>query len=75
MRNRFAAGGVENFDSAEPADGKSNGTAGVATIGSEGRIYFYTEGQKYYITGTLVSAPTGLAGTPIGLLLVLTYSE
>lgn len=73
MRNRFSSAGVENYGTTEPA-GKPDGTAGVATIGSEGRIYFFTEGQEYYITGTLVSAPTGNAGMSIGLLLVLTYS-
>lgn len=62
---------VEDKATSEP-DGESDGYMGVAKISSDGRIYFFVEGQKYYVTGTLVLLP--VTGNPIGLLLALTYA-
>ena len=61
---------VEDKATSEPS-GESDGYVGVAQISSDGRIYFFVEGEKYYVTGTL----TPKIGNPIGLLLALTYTN
>jgi hypothetical protein len=62
---------VEDNDTVEPSS-ESDGYVGVAYISSEGRIYFNVNGALYYVTGTAVAAPA--TGSPIGLLLALTYA-
>ena len=61
---------VEDKATAEPSS-ESDGYVGVAQISSDGRMYFFVEGEKYYVTGTL----TPKVGNPIGLLLSLTYAN
>lgn len=51
---------------------QNDGYLGVAYISSEGRIYFWVEGVRYYVTGS--AAPDIQTGNPIGLLLALTYT-
>lgn len=38
-----------------------------------GIVYFWVDGHRYKLTGTL-DDPTGTGGTPMGLLLSLTYA-
>jgi len=56
----------------EPPKKEIDGYDSVAKISSEGRIYFYVEGKKYYVKGTLVAGVPPGWGNPYGLLLSLT---
>jgi hypothetical protein len=49
---------------------ESDGYVGVAEVSSDGRLYFFVEGVRYYVSGT-----KDLTGIPMGLLLSLTYSS
>ena len=60
---------VEDNDTSAPSD-ESDGYVGVAKISDDGRIYFKVDDTNYYISGTYA----GTTGSPIGLLLALTYS-
>lgn len=66
-----SAGEVLTEDNAttEPRS-ETDGYVGVSEVAGNARIYFSVEGNTYYVDGTL--APS--AGSPIGLLLSLTYS-
>ena len=60
---------VEDNATVEPSS-ESDGYVGVAEISNDGRLYFFVEGSKYFVTGT----PLPATGNPIGLLLALTYA-
>lgn len=49
--------------------GQSDGYASVVKVGSDGRLYFFVEGERYYISG-VAEAPAIhiLQGQPIGLM-------
>jgi hypothetical protein len=51
--------------------GKGDGYVGAAYVDSNGRLYFFVEGTRYYVNGI---ADAGLTGSPMGLLLTITYT-
>lgn len=53
--------------------GKSNGFIGVYEISADGRIYWFVNGNRYRVSGTLDN-PGGTTGSPMGLLMALTYA-
>ena len=62
---------IEDNATVEPTD-KSDGYIGVAIIGGQPRLYWAVEGEMYYVEGSASVAIE--TGSPIGLLLVLTYN-
>jgi hypothetical protein len=62
---------IEDNATVEPTD-KSDGYIGVAIIGGQPRLYWTVEGEMYYVEGSASAAIE--TGSPIGLLLVLTYN-
>lgn len=67
----FKGGGSSGLpdDGNTPPDLEADGYASVVFFDSAGRLYFFVDGNRYYVTGTL----TGVTGSPIGLLLALTH--
>jgi len=62
---------VEDNNTSEPGS-KDDGYIGVSIVGGQPRIYFAVDGDMYYVEGAASAVIT--TGSPIGLLLVLTYN-
>jgi len=62
---------VTDNDTSEPS-AKSDGYVGVAIVGGQPRIYFAVDGDMYYVEGS--ASAVVMTGSPIGLLLTLTYN-
>jgi len=60
---------IEDYGTVRP-ETNEDGHVGVAQIDGDGRLYFTVEGLRYYVTGTIDTV-----GTPMGMLLVWTYSS
>lgn len=62
---------ITDNDTTEPTS-QSDGYIGVAIIGGQPRLYWAVAGDMYYVEGS--ASATITTGSPIGLLLSLTYN-